>query len=105
MYVFSTRKESQDVVAAAAKLAESPKAAMMFSNDCRWLGEQVRRVAERRNVPAVTGEKLREAAEIFELLAESWYDDTLVSVPRDRRRIQILIRCPVRTGTQDQRDP
>lgn len=65
-------------VAAAAKLAGSPKQAMSFSNDCMWLSDQVQQISSRKTVPAATSQKLIEDGEIFKLLSESWYDDAIV---------------------------
>ncbi|KAJ3557317.1 hypothetical protein NM688_g1539 [Phlebia brevispora] len=87
-------------VAAASILSGSPKWSMYYSNDCLWLSEQVTAVASRTSIPSITRDKLREAGEVYKLLADSWYDDTVSG--QERRINATLDKAEGFIGTTDQ---
>lgn len=90
-------------VSAGAHLADSPKRSWGFSNNCFWLNEQMSEAATRPSISEPTASKLREGGEIFKLLSESWYDDTLVSIAVGFAN-RALTNRKGRTGTESQRD-
>ena len=65
-------------VVAASRLA-APKHAMGFSNDCLWLADEVAKLLARGDLQESTRGKLEEAQRRSKMLAECWYDETIVS--------------------------
>lgn len=67
-------------VTASTALSGSVKRSACFSNDCLWMNEEVAQMASNPSIPASTRDRLRECGDIFKLLSNSWYDDTLVRI-------------------------
>jgi centromere/kinetochore protein ZW10 len=83
---------------AAARLVR-PGDVMKFSNNCCWLAEEVDRLVTHERV-LVVKDKLEECKSVFQVLADSWYQDGI-----DRQRItlrDILASAKGFTDTSDQ---
>ena len=53
---------------------------MGFSNDCFWLAEELAKLLLREDLHVSTRSKLEEARERSKMLAECWYEETIVSI-------------------------
>ena len=61
---------------------QSPKESMRFSNDCLYVGQELTRIVGGLRGPpreAGTRDKLEDGLEKVKLLAESWFEDAIVS--------------------------
>lgn len=65
-------------VVAAARLAR-PRDVMKFANDCFWLAEEVGRLVTYERGVLVVKDKLEECRFVLQVLADSWYQDGIVS--------------------------
>jgi protein transport protein DSL1/ZW10 len=65
-------------VVAAARLAR-PGDVMKFANDCFWLAEEVGRFVTYERGMLVVKDKLEECRGVLQVLADSWYQDGIVS--------------------------
>ncbi|PIL24678.1 hypothetical protein GSI_12562 [Ganoderma sinense ZZ0214-1] len=63
-------------VANAAVLKQSAKEPMKFSNDCLYVGKELGRIVE--GLSGVSRDKLEEGLERLRVLADSWFEDTIV---------------------------
>ncbi|OSD04787.1 hypothetical protein PYCCODRAFT_1433123 [Trametes coccinea BRFM310] len=73
----------------AALLQQSSKEAMRFANDCRFVAQELERVVSRlTGAKAVVRDKLEEALESLQVLAESWFED---AIAREERLIEELL--------------
>ncbi|KAH9846124.1 hypothetical protein C2E23DRAFT_605268 [Lenzites betulinus] len=89
----------------AAVLQQSAKEPMRFSNDCRFVGQELQRIVGKLSGPkAAAREKLDEGLETLKLLADSWFEDAVV---REERQIEELLdtaRGFIDTTHQDRYD-
>ncbi|KAI9062498.1 hypothetical protein FKP32DRAFT_1666937 [Trametes sanguinea] len=70
----------------AAVLQQSPKEAMRFANDCRFVAQELEHIISRlTGAKAVVRDKLEEALGSLKLLADSWFED---SIAREERVIE-----------------
>jgi centromere/kinetochore protein ZW10 len=63
---------------AAARLVR-PGDVMKFSNNCCWLAEEVGRLVTNERGVLVVKDKLEECKSVLQVLADSWYQDGIVS--------------------------
>ena len=62
-------------------LKQSAKEPMRFSNDCTYIGQELRRIVTSLTGPKVAArDKLEEGLERLKTLAESWFEETIVSL-------------------------
>ncbi len=64
-------------VAAFALLESSPKYSMRFSNDCWWLYQELAHI-KAQDTPSGAYDKLKDCQERFKVLADSWFEETVV---------------------------
>ncbi|KAI0642247.1 hypothetical protein C8Q79DRAFT_917367 [Trametes meyenii] len=73
-------------VANATLLQQSAKEPMRFSNDCRFIGQELERIVAKLNGPkAAAQDKLEEGLETLKALADSWFED---AIAREERLIE-----------------
>ncbi|KAI0629379.1 hypothetical protein C8Q77DRAFT_1202629 [Trametes polyzona] len=73
----------------AANLQQSAKEPMRFSNDCRFIGQELQRIVTKLSGPkAASREKLEEGLEVLDLLADSWFDN---AIAREQRAIDEML--------------
>ncbi|KAG1770673.1 hypothetical protein EDD22DRAFT_977060 [Suillus occidentalis] len=99
-------------IVAAARLVR-PGDVMKFSNNCCWLAEEVGRLVTNERGVLVVKDKLEECKSALQVLADSWYQDGIVSsrlftiagIEVDRQRTalgDILASAKGFTDTSDQ---
>ncbi|KAI0685608.1 Centromere/kinetochore Zw10-domain-containing protein [Cytidiella melzeri] len=64
-------------VHATSKLATSPKWPILFSNNCIWLGSEVRRVIHSGHAADLTAQKLIECADRLEVVGELCFEEAV----------------------------
>lgn len=67
-------------VAFASTLSTSPERAFYFSNDCLWLSGEVKHISNSSKFPPSAKDKLVEAHDRLRVIADSWYEDSIVSL-------------------------
>ncbi|KAI8996428.1 hypothetical protein BD414DRAFT_455134 [Trametes punicea] len=73
----------------ATLLQQSPKEPMRFSNDCRFVGQELERiVSQLTGSKSAARVKLEEGLESLRVLADSWFEDTIA---REERSIEELL--------------
>ncbi|KAI0675819.1 hypothetical protein C8Q78DRAFT_1006690 [Trametes maxima] len=73
-------------IANAALLQQSAKEPMRFSNDCRFVGQELERIVAKLSGPkAAARDRLEEGRETLNLLADSWFED---AIAREERLIE-----------------
>ncbi|KAI0352169.1 hypothetical protein OH77DRAFT_1523623 [Trametes cingulata] len=73
----------------AALLQQSAKEPMRFSNDCRFVGQELQHIVTKLSGPkAVAREQLQEGLATLNVLADSWFED---AVAKEERLIEELL--------------
>ncbi|KAI0831808.1 hypothetical protein BC628DRAFT_1349864 [Trametes gibbosa] len=73
----------------ATILQQSAKEPMRFSNDCRFVGQELQRIVGKLSGPkAAVRDKLDEGLEMLKLLADSWFEDAVIL---EERKIEELL--------------
>ncbi|KAI0773308.1 hypothetical protein BD413DRAFT_541034 [Trametes elegans] len=73
----------------ANALQQSAKEPMQFSNDCRFVEQELQRIVSKLSGPKVTvRDQLEEALETLKVLAGSWFEDAII---REEQQIEQLL--------------